>query len=113
MPDPSRLLIIDQVVRDRAEALRHEAPTATLPRLLDQVVNFGRSVVTHAMAGFPEADADTVAARLAICEACPNLIRPSERCGILPGSDAASSGCGCFVRNKARWLDQHCPAGKW
>lgn len=89
------------------------APMPTLPPLLDQVVNFGRSVFTHVRAGMPKAPPETVAARLAICDACPNLIRPDRRCGLLAGQ--GKPGCGCYVDTKATWLDQDCPAkpSKW
>jgi hypothetical protein len=88
-------------------------PTPTLPGLVAQAVNFGKAIVSHVAAGMPRASAEVVAARLAICEACPHLIRPDYRCGLLPGQGAQGGGCGCYVRTKAAWADQTCPAGKW
>jgi hypothetical protein len=90
-------------------------PAPTLPGLAALAVGFAKAAVSHVLAGMPRASAEVVAARLAVCEACPHLIRPDYRCGLLPGAGqpGAAPGCGCYVRTKAAWADQTCPAGKW
>jgi hypothetical protein len=44
-----------------------------------------------------------VTERLAICEKCPSLIKPSKRC----------AECGCFVSAKTQFEFEECPLGKW
>lgn len=41
--------------------------------------------------------------RLAICNTCPFLIRPTWTC----------SKCGCFMKVKARLDKSTCPENKW
>lgn len=72
------------------------------PGWAEKTGNFAAALAGHVLAGCPTADAATVAARLAVCEPCPQR---------LPGGTCA--GCGCNLRVKAGWADQHCPLGKW
>jgi len=41
--------------------------------------------------------------RLAICEECPELIRPTKQC----------KKCGCFMMVKVKLKNAECPIGKW
>jgi hypothetical protein len=41
--------------------------------------------------------------RLAICNECPSLFRPTWSC----------KECGCFMKVKARLAGSECPLGKW
>jgi hypothetical protein len=41
--------------------------------------------------------------RLAICEHCPHLFRPTYTC----------KRCGCFMQAKARIQATRCPEGLW
>ena len=45
------------------------------------------------------------AARLAICEACPEFDPAQRRC--------RAAGCGCFVDVKSGFATEACPIGKW
>ena len=40
--------------------------------------------------------------RVAICGACPKLL-PTGNCSV----------CGCFVKDKAKYVGEKCPIGKW
>jgi hypothetical protein len=50
-----------------------------------------------------DSDKDKVAARMAICEECPLLLRPGKFC----------SKCKCKMSFKTRLEHAHCPIGKW
>ena len=62
------------------------------PSLPQRVVSFAIGTVGR------RADADKIAARTAICMACPFL--DDKRCGL----------CGCPIPNKVRGRDAVCPA---
>ncbi len=78
-------------------------PPAPPPTLLQKAANLTRAVAKHVAHGMPSTDPETLARRLATCEACDRFDR----------SDRTCMACGCFCDAKARWLDQTCPAGKW
>jgi hypothetical protein len=42
-------------------------------------------------------------ARMAVCNACPELRKPLDQC----------AKCGCFMRVKTKLRDTSCPLGKW
>lgn len=47
---------------------------------------------------------DSVAlSRIALCKACPELIKFTTQC----------KKCGCFMQAKTKLLDAVCPIGKW
>lgn len=75
-----------------------------LPSLVRQAASAAVAVAQHAVAGFPEAPTDVYETRVAACQACDRFRATDGRCGV----------CGCFViALKARWLEQHCPLGRW
>lgn len=78
-------------------------PMLAEPGFFDKAVGLGKAVINHAVAGFPEADEATHAARLATCRACEFL--DAERMVCLK--------CGCFTMVKTKWETQTCPIGKW
>lgn len=41
--------------------------------------------------------------RLAICNSCDELFRPTKQC----------KKCGCFVKAKALYAESFCPVGNW
>lgn len=41
--------------------------------------------------------------RIAYCESCPDLIKPTYNC----------KNCGCFMKIKARLKNQKCPKNYW
>ena len=41
--------------------------------------------------------------RLAVCEACPRLLKTTYQC----------KECGCFMKLKVRLRDAECPLDKW
>jgi hypothetical protein len=79
------------------------ATPTTGPSLLRKAANFGKAIVTHAVAGLPQVDDTTYEARLAICRACMFFTPEPMTC----------LKCGCDLNIKIRWADQHCPIGKW
>jgi hypothetical protein len=76
---------------------------ASEPGLIPKAANLGRALVTHAVAGFPEADEATAQARLAICRACDRFDATRTVCTV----------CGCFLDIKIRWNEQKCPLNSW
>jgi hypothetical protein len=75
----------------------------TSPGLFARAVGFGKAIVTHTVAGFPEADEATYERRLSTCRACPHLDAEGFLCKV----------CGCRLEIKLKWRDQACPIGKW
>lgn len=74
------------------------------PSLFHNAANFGKALVTHAVAGFPEADEAMVVRRLEICHTCEKYD---------PGPPARCRACGCFLDIKIAWAEQKCPIGRW
>lgn len=81
-----------------------ESEAITEPSTFRKAVNLSKAVVTHAVAGFPEADGALVARRLEICRTCENYD---------PGPPARCRACGCFLDIKLTWADQRCPINRW
>jgi hypothetical protein len=50
---------------------------------------------------------EVVAARMTVCEACPNFLDSASPLG------PKCSRCGCFLKAKTVLITQHCPEGKW
>jgi hypothetical protein len=76
---------------------------ASKPGLLPKAANLGAAIVTHAVAGFPAADEETVTRRLAICRACDRFDATRTVCTV----------CGCLLDIKIRWNEQKCPLSRW
>lgn len=73
------------------------------PGFLTKAANFGKAIITHAVAGFPEVDDDTLEGRLTICRDCEFCDTENMIC----------HKCGCGLSVKAKWETQTCPIGKW
>ena len=72
-----------------------------LPSLLTQAKNFTKATVRHVAGGMRKVTQEIYNQRLALCTACEHYLR--GRC----------SKCGCFLRAKAWWASEKCPAEKW
>jgi glycosyltransferase involved in cell wall biosynthesis len=82
-------------------------PEPPLPPIGRQVRSFAASAAAVVVSGGRRAATEVHAARLAACTAPCDHYRPSDgRCGRM-------TGCGCFVREKARWAASGCPLGRW
>ena len=68
-----------------------------------KAANFGKAIVTHAVAGFPETDEETVRFRFESCRSCEHFDEGKTSC----------RKCGCHLEIKIRWREQKCPIGKW
>ena len=72
-----------------------------------KVKNFGKSVVNHAIKGFPTCTEEQIIKRHNICMKCEHM------------QNNTCSQCGCpLMRNKMyvsklAWADEECPVGKW
>ena len=73
------------------------------PSLISKVINFGKALVEHAAAGAKTVDAGLARLRLALCEECDYYSRSNDAC----------AKCGCHMKLKTTWPEQHCPLGKW
>lgn len=73
------------------------------PSLARKAANFGKAIVTHAIAGLPKADDATAESRLEICKTCDSFDADRVAC----------KSCGCNLNVKIYWSEQKCPLGKW
>jgi hypothetical protein len=71
------------------------------PALLHRVWNLARAVATHVAGGCHSVATEDYAARLSVCEACPE--RRENVC----------LRCGCYLTLKAHWRAMECPMNKW
>lgn len=69
--------------------------------MIQKAINFASAVAHHVAAGLPRLSEDETAARLAVCQGCPQF------------HDRTCALCGCNMRIKASWAEQDCPLGKW
>lgn len=80
---------------------------ANLPPLIIRGFNFAKAMTKFAANGFKMCRQETIDARLAICQACPNLV--DNHCKVC--------GCTCVatnqVMNKLAIASERCPEGKW
>jgi hypothetical protein len=80
---------------------------ATPPSLPQQAVSFGKSLINWTTSGFTATPPDILAAREAICRACPEwnsaALNNTGRC----------RKCGCSTWAKIRMATERCPIGKW
>lgn len=85
------LLVLSRDSRDKKK----------LPSLLQQGINFTRTMAKHIMTGSHEVDPDTYRVRLEICGTCES--RTDEKCG----------ECGCPLEKKNKLGVSFCDLGKW
>ena len=82
-------------------------PSAPLPPLWIRGWNFANAMARHAASGFTRCSNTTIEERLAICQACPNLV--DHHCQLC--------GCACIadnqLMNKLALASETCPLGKW
>jgi len=71
------------------------------PALLNRVWNFARAVATHVAGGCLSVSTEEYAARLAVCDTCPDR------------SENVCLQCGCYISMKAHWRAMQCPLNKW
>lgn len=65
--------------------------------------NFLKASYRHARGNFEKADAATYYDRVHACSRCDKYDDQNNSCGV----------CGCPVAEKASWLSENCPKGKW
>ncbi len=88
-----------------------DAPAPGNPELARRAA---AALMAWGKAGFTHVDADVYAARLAACEACPQLREPPDRLAYKVrarrNADMRLCGlCGCVVARKARMATETCP----
>jgi hypothetical protein len=84
--------------------LKEPEQRSTFSTLMKTTKGFVNSVKEHVSNGMPQATPDQQRERLAICQACPSLIKETNpRCG----------ECKCFVQVKTRWALEKCPLDLW
>ena len=67
----------------------------------NRVWNFARAVTTHVGGGCQSVSTEEYAARLTVCETCPDR------------SENVCLQCGCDISLKAHWRAMQCPLNKW
>lgn len=87
-------------------------------RVAGKLLGGAKSIGKTQLLRIDRVDDDTHAARLAVCDACPEVIRKKgkpHRCGPMYESWKRQGGatCGCLLNLKARDVKQECPQGKW
>jgi hypothetical protein len=106
-PHPRYCELVDPTNPDhdpRYVAVLTDAPPEKpkLPGKLAMLGNLAQAVVTIALDGGKMADAEVLASRKAICDACPFLLA-NDRC----------SKCGCHLSAKRLFASMACPEAKW
>jgi hypothetical protein len=96
---------------DAASAAAHDASTPGNAELARRAAT---AVMTWGKAGFTHVGDDVFEARLAACEACPQLRDPPDRLAYKirarRNADMRVCGlCGCVVARKARMATETCP----
>lgn len=71
------------------------------PSLARQAINFGTSLVRHALNGFKVVEKNELDRRMSLCMACEHW--QDNRC----------TKCGCFTAAKTAWERETCPIGRW
>lgn len=98
-----------QINRDflikKAESILLFENNNTLPPLVKQLINLGKSTFDYAKSGFSNVSMEEYNRRLSICESC-ELFRPSDR-------RCSHSSCGCFMDVKAWQSSANCPMNFW
>lgn len=77
----------------------------TIQDTLRKAGNFTGAVVKHVASGARTVSAETVQARLSVCENCELCRTEAMVC--------EHPECGCRLRIKAKWATQDCPLEKW
>lgn len=72
-----------------------------LPGKITMAANLAKAVAEHVVTGAKQAEPDEYKARLEACQVCDQ--RRDDRCAV----------CGCYILEKAKWLEQPCPLGRW
>lgn len=91
---------IEQRYTGDINSLKRGCPGYSLPKMTDQVWNFGKAVLDYIKN--PETvDNETYESRLKTCDTCE--YRVNRRCTV----------CGCFIEEKAKLASQHCPDIRW
>ena len=87
-------------------ALESKSPSA-LPPLWIRGWNFANAMARHAASGFTRCSDSIIEERLAVCQACPQLV--DHHCQLC--------GCACIAENqlmnKLALASETCPLGKW
>lgn len=73
-----------------------------MPPIAVQAANYGRAWAKHVANGLKILEPESVAERLAACNACP-FLSPDRRC----------YKCGCPADKKATWESEDCEEGRW
>lgn len=71
------------------------------PGLWRKLAHFARALARHARRGFRRST--EAEKRLAICEACP----------LYHNGACLHRACGCKMKRKVAWEQEHCPLLKW
>lgn len=84
-------------------------PSYPRPTLTRQAANFAAAAARHVASGGRQCTGEEIAARYAICEACPLLV----------DAHCTHKNCGCTISpkraivSKLSWASESCPVGKW
>jgi hypothetical protein len=73
------------------------------PSKASRVFQFVQSMIKYAASGFENAELDVSAARIKICESCPEFVPYNRTCGI----------CSCYMDLKTKIAASECPLKKW
>ena len=97
---PDAAMLADAVWADYE---KHLADLKTLPSFGEMALNFTGAVARDLKAGRPRRSPEQVESILTICRGCEHWRTDEQRCG----------KCGCWIRKKASWAQEHCKLGKW
>jgi len=82
---------------------KHLVDLKSLPSVGQMALNFAGAVARDLKAGRSRRGPEQVESILTICRGCEHWRADDQRCG----------KCGCWIRKKASWSQEHCKLGKW
>ena len=97
---PDAAALAEEVLADYE---KHLADLKALPSVGEMALNFAGAVARDLKAGRPRRAPEGVEFILTICRDCEHWRSDDQRCG----------KCGCWIRKKASWAEEHCKLGKW
>lgn len=72
------------------------------PNLLNKAINFTKASLGHIKNGCKKRSEEEINEIFKICRSC-ELYNIEDKCNI----------CGCNLKLKISWVEQHCPINKW
>lgn len=73
------------------------------PSILSKLFSLTKATVSYIASGMKQTTDEELKRRLEICGTCTLFDKENFKC----------KACGCYLKYKAGWADQHCKEEKW